>query len=390
MLQADLTDELERLATAGLLRRIRPVRPLGNARVELCRRTLIDFSSNDYLGLAGTEALARGAARAANEFGASARGSRLVTGTYPLLAALESRLATLKRKEAALVYPTGYMANIGVLGGLASRGDLIVIDRLSHASIVDGARLSRADLRIYPHKDAGALDAMLSRLRGRFRRVLVVTDSLFSVDGDLAPLGEIASVARRHGAITVADDAHGTGVYGADGRGVLEHLGVEDEIDIVVGTLSKALGCQGGFAAADQRVVDLLVNRSRSFIYTTGLAPPICGSALAALEIVETQPQLRRSLWANVRRLARALGNAGVTVGASAGPILPVIVGSAGKALAVSAGLEKEGYLAVAIRPQTVPAGTSRIRLSVSAAHTPGDIDGLVRALLRVLVKPGQ
>jgi len=383
--QTDVADDLRRLDDEGLRRHLRAVRPLRGGRVELDGVVLVDFSSNDYLGLASCPELARAGARAAEKYGSSARASRLVAGNYPLLAELESALAEFKRTEAALVYPAGYMANLGVLSALAGKGDLVVMDRLAHASIVDGARLSGAVLKVYRHRDVADLDAILVRRRADSRRAFIVTDTVFSMDGDLAPLADIASVARRHGAMTIVDDAHGTGVYGACGRGVLEHLGAEGEMDVVVGTLSKALGCQGGFVAADREVVDFLVNRSRSFMYTTGLAPSICGSALAALELIRTRTGLRQRLWTNAFRLKEGLERAGIASGEATGPILPVVVGSARKALAVSRKLEQAGFLGVAVRPPTVPRRASRIRLSAHAAHSGDDIDGLVAVLAAAL-----
>jgi 8-amino-7-oxononanoate synthase len=342
-------------------------------------RACVAFCSNDYLGLARDPDVRAAAAAAAAAYGAGAGAARLIAGEHALLHELEQELAAWKGTQAALVFPSGYMANLGVIAALAGPGDRVVVDRLAHASIIDGVRLSRARLNVFPHNDVERLSAILARPHAG--RTLVVTESVFSMDGDCAPLAALAACAEAHGAILIVDEAHALGVYG-NGRGLAAELGLTARIGALVGTLSKALGSQGGFVCGSRLLVEYLVNSARPFVYTTGLAPACAGAALAALRIVRNDHNRIARLWDNVQRVRAGLR---VQVRDGNGPIIPVLCGSAAAALHVADGLLRRGYLAPAIRPPTVPHSGARVRLTISAAHTPAHCDGLLAAIHSLL-----
>jgi 8-amino-7-oxononanoate synthase len=374
-----IDDELRDLEGRGLRRRLRVVQGPQGPRVTVEGRALRLFCSNDYLGLANHPALIAAAQEAVERYGYGTGASRLVCGTMEAHAALEGRLAGFLGTEGALVFPSGYAANVGVIPALVGQGDAVLLDRLSHASIVDGARLSGAKLLVYPHRDVERLREVLGRHAG-FRRRLIVTDGVFSVDGDIAPLREIQALARQHGAILMVDDAHGTGVLGATGRGTLEHFSL-DPVDILMGSLSKALGASGGFIAGGRRLIDYLINRSRGFIFTTALPPDACAVSTAALDLVASQPGLRERLWQNVARVRGGLLEMGLDLMGSETQILPVRIGDAKRAVEVSDFLYERGIFLSAIRPPTVPEGESRLRLTVTAAHDEEDIGCLLEAM---------
>ncbi|HET7584519.1 MAG TPA: 8-amino-7-oxononanoate synthase [Gemmatimonadaceae bacterium] len=387
-LDSALRAELESLDSLGLRRTLREVRRLHGAVVEVDGREMVDFASNDYLGLAADRRLADAARDFLADEGVGAGAARLIAGNHPAHEALERALAALKNTESALLFPTGYMANVGAIAALAGRGDVIYSDALNHASLVDGCRLSRATVRIVPHNDTAALDAMLAAERSRFRRALIVTDSVFSMNGDLAPLPALIDVARRHGAWTYVDDAHATGVLGPNGRGAVEHWQVEGEVDVIMGTLGKALGCAGAFVAGSAALRELLLNTARAFMFTTGSPPAIAAAALAALRVAEEEPWRRTRLAENGERLRRALGEQGVAAavatGAPAGRvphIVPIIIGESTNVMRAGGALRDRGFLVGAVRPPTVPAGTARLRITVSAAHEHAQIDALARAI---------
>ncbi|HWZ57391.1 MAG TPA: 8-amino-7-oxononanoate synthase [Gemmatimonadaceae bacterium] len=381
VVSADLNEalaaELDRLSGAGLLRTLRPVSGRQGARVRVDGREMLDFSSNDYLALAGDPrvAAAATAALASGPLGAGA--ARLISGDHPLHEALERALADYKRTEAALLFGSGYLANIGTIPALVGPRDVIYADRLNHASLIDGCRLSRAEVRTFAHNDMAALADMLAADRGRFRRRLIVVDSVFSMDGDLAPLCELVPLARAYDAWTYVDDAHATGVLGQGGRGSAEHWAVEGQIDVIMGTLGKALGTAGAFIAGSRTLIDYLTNRARAFVYTTASPPAIAAAALEALRIATTEPERRTRLRAAARRLRSGLG----IDGPNDGHIIPIPFGDADRTMRVAAALNDQGFLVGAIRPPTVPDGTSRLRLTVSAAHEPADIDALLTAV---------
>ena len=400
---------LEDLRARGLYRRLVALGSAAGPRVRVGGRELLQFASNNYLGLANDPRVKEAARRAIEKWGWGAGASRLVAGHTEAHEALEADLAAFKHTEAALVFPTGYQTNLGVVGSLVGRGDLVLSDRENHASIYDAVKLSGARLVRYAHADAGdaarafedrrgerngvrrvnIADRFRGRLtgepraeaRGELKRRLLVTDTVFSMDGRLAPLQALALLAEREGAMLVLDEAHATGVLGPTGAGLAEEIGLESGITASVGTLSKALGGIGGFVAASRAVCDLIVNRGRSFIYTTALPAAACEAARAALKIVRAEPERRRRVLALAERLRGALREKGFDSGQSETQIVPVLVGAPERALALAAALLEKGIFCPAIRPPTVPPGTSRLRVSLTAEHTEEDVERRVSAL---------
>jgi 8-amino-7-oxononanoate synthase len=374
---------LDTLARRSLLRRLRTIDSAPGAEVELEGRRILLFSSNNYLDLATHPRVTEAAINAIRRYGVGAGASRLVSGSLRPHRELEERLAAFKRVEAALVFPTGYQANLGLITTLAEDCSVLYADRLCHASLIDACRLCDVPLRVYRHRDHAQLTRLLQRGRAP-RPALVVTDGVFSMDGDLAPLPELDKVAEQAGATVVVDDAHGTGVMGATGRGTMEHFGLEDRPLVQMGTLSKALGGLGGFVAGSRDLIEYLVNRARAFIYTTALPPAQAAAAIAALDVIEDEPERRERLWVLRRRLHDGASQAGFDTLDSRSPIIPLLIGDAEAALRLSETLLSHGIYAPAIRPPTVPAGTSRIRLSVTAGHTPAQIDHLLEVLQKI------
>ena len=338
-------------------------------------RRLLSFSCNDYLNLSRHPAIIKAAVEAAQRYGVGAGASRLVTGNHPLYDELESRLARLKGTEAACVFGSGYVANIGIVPALAGGGDLVLVDELSHACIHAGAKLSGATVQRYRHADLAHAEALLVEHRGRHAHALIATDGVFSMDGDLAPLEDLSTLAQRHDAWLLVDDAHGLGVVG-QGRGSSFANGGAD-VPLQMGTLSKAVGAYGGYLCASQAVIDLMRTRARPFIYSTGLPPPVVAAAIAALELIERDRALTDAPLRKARLFTRALN-----LPEAQSAIVPVIVGEAEAALAASEMLENEGFLVVAIRPPTVPPGTARLRFAFTALHPEAEIErlaGIVR-----------
>ena len=367
-----LNEELDKLKSSDLYRSMRTLSSGQGPLVEIDGRIVVCLCSNNYLGLAERKELRQAANEAAEKYGTGAGASRLISGNLSLHEELEEELASFKGSEAALVFPTGYMANLGTVCALVEKGDLVISDRLNHASIIDACRLSGATFRVYPHKDMDGLERALLRSH-EFRRRLIVTDAVFSMDGDVAPLREIVELAVKNGAILMVDEAHGTGVLGENGRGASEELGVEDWVDVTMGTLSKAAGCYGGYVSGRRELIELLKNKARTFIYTTGMPPPVCGAAIAALKIIRDEPELRQRLRKNSLLVRRTLGYDDAEIPT---PIIPVVVGEASAATELSASLLEAGTLLPAIRPPTVPTGTSRLRVSVMATHTRDQLKG--------------
>jgi len=377
---SDWRKTLDELARAGLLRRPATVEGRQGPHVRVNGEEYLCFCSNNTLGLAGHPALAEAAKAAVDEYGTGSGASRLVSGTMTVHRELEDAVARFKGVEAAIVFPTGYMANVGTIPALVGKGDTAYCDRLNHASLFDGCRLSGAALRVYPHKNVGKLDELLAR--GREGRALVVTDTVFSMGGDLAPLPELADVCERRGAILMIDEAHATGVLGETGRGAAEHFGIEPgRIPVVMGTLSKAVGSLGGYVAGSRDLIDLLLNRARSFIYTTAPPPAVCAASIAGLRLIGQEPKRREALWARTKQLQDGLRSLGLEIGPTETPITPVIVGESDAAVALSKTLFERKILAPAIRPPTVPEGTARIRLTPMATHTAEDITELLAGL---------
>jgi 8-amino-7-oxononanoate synthase len=389
--EAVLEAELAELAALGRRRVCPELAGPSRTSVEVSGHPRLSFCSNDYLGLAEHPALAAAATESALREGFGASASRLVSGDLPAHRRLEQALARFFGRPAALVFPSGYQTNIGVLTALAGPDDVIVSDALNHASIIDGCRLSRARIAVYSHGDADLAARHLNEARGARRRILV-TESLFSMNGDAAPLGPLAEAAQRHDAVLIVDEAHAVGVLGPRGRGLCAAAGVEPEV--LIGTLGKALAAGGGFVAGSRVLHDLLINRARSFIFTTALPPPVAAGALAALEIVDSPEGERRRvlLRSHADQLAPQLAalrrpRPGVTGAETLGetvagsPIQPFIVGSDAAALALSAVLADRRIFVPAIRPPTVPVGSARLRITLSASHTSADLDRLVGAL---------
>ncbi len=347
--------------------------------VERDGRRLVNLSSNNYLGLAGHPAIAEAMARA-SERGAGATASRLVVGTDREVLELEERIAAFDGAEAALLFGSGYLANVGVLSALVGRGDAVFSDRLNHASIIDGIRLSRAAVHRYEHGDAEHLEALLSAADPSGRR-LIVTESVFSMDGDVAPLEAIADLAGRHGAALVVDEAHAGGVFGPEGQGYVHELGLAERVDLTIGTFGKAFGVYGAYASGRRLWIDYLVNTCRTFIFTTGLPPAVIGGIGAALDLVRDAGDLRRELLSKAGRFRGRLDELGFDTCGSTTQIVPAVVGENDAAVAFAHALQERGVLGVAIRPPTVPEGTARVRFSLTAAHTDEHVEHALAAI---------
>ncbi|MCX6900374.1 MAG: 8-amino-7-oxononanoate synthase [Verrucomicrobia bacterium] len=374
------TAALEDLRAAGLLRQLRTVTGPQGSRIVVDGREVVNFSSNDYLGLANDPLLCNAAARGIERYGVGAGASRLVCGNLAPYAELEARLAGFKGKEAAIVFPSGYAANVGTICALVGKGDTVILDKLDHASIIDGARQSGATIRIYPHGDLNKLEKLLQSKR--VGRALVVTETVFSMDGDIARLREIVELKDRYGAWLMIDEAHATGLYGKRRRGVAEALRVEDHADVTLGTMSKALGCVGGFVCGSRALVDLLVNHARSLIYSTALPPAMVAAADAAVKFVMSQSgEVRCS---ELGKRADELRDGLLKLGFKdipRGAIMPLVLGSEMCAAACSRQLFERGFFVPAIRYPTVPRGAARLRLTVTASHTAEQIQNLLVAL---------
>jgi 8-amino-7-oxononanoate synthase len=366
----DPQSRLRELAARGLRRRTRRIDGPQGPWVELEGRRVLLLCSNNYLGLAEHPAVREAAARAAQELGAGSGSARLVSGTMAIHEELEARLAAFEGREAALLFGAGYLANTGVVSALAGPGTTVFSDALNHASIIDGCRLARAQTFVYRHCDLDHLEHGLREHGGG----LIVTDSVFSMDGDVAPLAELVALARRYGARLVVDEAHGTGAIGPGGRGACAAAGVASEVDVIVGTLGKALGSFGAYAACDHEIRDLLVNTARPFIFSTAPPPPSVAAALAALDVLEADPSLVRRLRVNGELLRSELAAHGLEHPPSDTQIVPIVIGDADAAVAACQRALDAGVFAQAIRPPTVPLGTARLRLAVMASHEPDDL----------------
>jgi len=374
-----LSTRLAALAGGTHARRERPVlvRTAGGDRA-LAGRAVVDFCSNDYLGLSTHPRVLEAAATALRRCGVGSTGSALVSGYSDHHAALEAELADFLGRERALLFPSGYLANIGVLQALSARGDRILIDRLSHASIIDAARYSGAAWRRFAHRDCARLAALLAGPAPAF----VATDGVFSMDGDVAPLADLAGLCRAPERLLMVDDAHGIGVLGPGGRGSVAAAGLDEAaVPILTGTLGKALGAGGAFVAGPARLVEAVLQQARTGIFTTALPVPVVAAARAALSLLREAPDLTERLGENVRRLRAGADAAGVALAPSATPIQPLVLGDAGATMAASTALLERGFHIQGIRPPSVPARASRLRITVSAAHTPAQIDRLVAAL---------
>jgi 8-amino-7-oxononanoate synthase len=379
-----MDDDLEDRRRRGLYRTRRRLQSGQGPHVRLGGRDLVNFASNDYLNLAADPRLARAAARAARRYGTGGGASPLVSGRLPPLRALERDLARWEETEAALVFSSGFAANLAVVGTLAGKPDAVFSDAANHASLIDGCRLSKARVHVFRHLHLDHLADLLVSEGGNTRRRLIVSDSVFSMDGDVAPVRELLELAERFDALLVLDEAHATGVLGGQGRGVTDELTPAERGSdrlVKVGTLSKALGSQGGFVCGSRQLVRWLVNHARPYIFSTALAPPAAAAARAALRIIADEPERRERLLRLAEELRRELRRLGCEVGGSRCQIVPIIVGDARRAVARARRLEGEGFLVPAIRPPSVPEGSSRLRISLTAGHTTEDVARLVAAL---------
>ena len=360
------------------LRTLKEYCPIDAVRVKRDNKEYLMMASNNYLGLTFDSRIIEGALKGAQQYGTGSGGSRLVSGTFPLFTELENELAKFKNTEKALVFNTGYMANVGTISAIADKNTIIFSDALNHASIIDGCRLSRGAVKAYSHCDVDELKYLLKQV-DRNARKLIVTDGVFSMDGDIAPLDKLYELSRDNNALLMVDDAHATGTIG-NGHGTAAYFNLEKEIDIQLGTLSKSLGSVGGYVAANSTIIDYLVNTSRSFIFSTALSPADIGAALAALHVLETDTSVLGRLQENVNYMSDQLTSMGID-STNETPIFPILIGSNEDTLAVSDYLYEAGIIGTAIRPPTVPIGESRIRLTVTAAHTKEQIDYVCRSL---------
>jgi len=367
--------ELDELAAAGLKRELKDFVPDGSAlRGEFRGRRVVNFSSNSYLGLDSHPALKKAAIAALEKWPVGASASRLITGTGPWVKELEERTAAWKKREAALYFGSGYAANVGIIAALADRDTDIFLDKLDHASIVDGAILSRAKIHRYRHNDIADLERLLKRSTAA--RKLLVTDTIFSMDGDIAPLEDIVGLCRKYEALLIVDEAHASGVYGATGGGLMEERGLAGKAFLEMGTFSKGLGAAGAYVAGDRATIDYLINRARSFIFTTATPPMVCAACAAAIDIVRSDEGTRLR-----ERLQRHIATLRTVVPAAATPIVPIVLGDIPATMARYETLLEKGLLGLPVRPPTVPEGTARLRLSLSAGHITEEMAALVGAL---------
>lgn len=378
------TATLGALRERGTFRSLRTLDGPQGPRTRIDGRELLLFAGSNYLDLAAHPGVIEASVRAAREHGCAAGGSRLISGNLVLHERLEEEIAEHLGTETALVFATGYMANVGLIPALVGHGDAIVSDALNHASIIDGCRLSRADVHVFPHADLTALERALAQAARPGRRLLLVADGVYSMDGDVAPLPEMLALARRFGAMFVVDDAHGTGTLGKNGAGTVELLGGCEGVDAIVGTLGKALGSFGAFVAGSRALRELLVNVSRSFIFSCALAPPQVEAARAALGLVRREPWRRERLQANAARLRARLADHGISTAPSTTHIVPVVIGASDETMRACEALRERGFFAQGIRHPSVPDGTARLRLTPIATHCDSEIDALAEAVAAV------
>ncbi len=377
---AFLEDELDALKRKGLYRPLRVLASPQGAEVVIEGRRLINLSSNNYLGLTTHPRLTRAMVAATEELGAGSGAVRTIAGTMTVHEELESKLAEFKHTEAALVFQSGFTSNLAVLQVLVGEGDLIVSDALNHASIIDGIRLSKAERVIYRHRDLDDLEHHLEAAKGKYRRILVVTDGVFSMDGDITPLAGIVERAEAAGALVMVDDAHASGVLGKDGRGTVNHFHLDGRVDLQIGTLSKAIGVLGGYVASTQAMRDFLIHRARPFLFSTSHPPGVAAACSVALDVLREEPERIDRLWANTRRFKAELKRLGFETGASETPITPVIVGQGQLAMRLSDDLLEQGVFAQGIGFPTVPENLARVRTIVTAAHSEPQLDRALEA----------
>jgi 8-amino-7-oxononanoate synthase len=376
------SEKLDQIKKNGLYRKMRHLQTPQGPHIKIDGKDYLLLSSNSYLGLCSDDRLKQAALDAIEKYGVGSGGSRLTTGSYEIHQKLEEEIALFKKTEAALLFNTGYMANVGAISSIADKSWVIFSDSLNHASIIDGCRLSRAEIIVYNHCDTKDLARKVQDSANR--QALIVTDGLFSVDGDIAPLPAIVEIAKKNNILLMVDDAHATGVLGLSGGGTADYFGLSDEIDIQMGTLSKALASEGGFIAGKQSMIDYLVNTARSFIFSTALSPTTIAVARKALEIIRTEPQRRETLLTNSAWFRAELRKAGFDVAENDAPILSIVVGAPDSAVAFSNRLMERNIFVSAIRPPTVPEGTSRLRISIMATHTRDDLKQALNCIAEI------
>jgi glycine C-acetyltransferase len=384
-----LGDQLEALKQAGTYSRLRelqsPCRPVSR----FDGREVINLASNNYLGLTDHPKLIEVAVEATRKYGVGTGAVRTIAGTMDLNMQLERRIAAFKHSEACVVFQSGFAANSGTVAAILTPEDHIISDELNHASIIDGCRLSKAKIHVFPHKDAAAAERILGELESQPGRKLLITDGVFSMDGDIAPLPALVEAAERHGAIMMIDDAHSSGVLGRNGRGTVDHFGLHGRVDIQVGTLSKAIGALGGYVCGSKDLIEFLYHRARPFLFSTSHPPAVTATCMAAFDILEQEPERIENLWSNTKYFKNALTNAGFSTGLSETPITPIMVGEAKTAHAFSRALFEEGLFATGIGYPTVAKDKARIRTIVTATHTREQLDHAVEILVRVAKKMG-
>jgi len=381
------TSEIQNLKNIDLYRKLKLVQGSQGSCVSISGKKVILLCSNNYLGLANHPSIKKAANKAIKEFGCGSGASRLISGTMKLHSELEKKIALFKNTNSALVFNSGYHANIGTLSALMKKRDIVFCDELNHASIIDGCRLSGAEIAIYPHKDMGALERHLKKSKG-YKKRLIVTDSVFSMDGDIAPLPDIVFLAKKYSALTMVDDAHATGVFGKNGKGITEHFNLSsNEVDIQMGTFGKALGSFGAYIAGNNELIDYLINRARSFIYTTALPPAVPAASLAAIEMIQSKPDLRKKLWKNVDYFKKGLKKRGFENINSQSQIIPIIIGNSKKVVMASEYLFNKGVFVVGIRPPAVPRKKERLRITIMSSHTRKDLDSALNVLLKMKEK---
>jgi len=379
-----LVEELNSLKQAGLYRPLKELQSPQRPRSVIDGREVINLSSNNYLGLADDPRLKQAMIEATEAYGAGSGAVRTIIGTMTIHNKLEEKLAEFKHVEAAVVFQSGFTCNSGVIPVLVGEGDAVISDELNHASIIDGCRLSRAKIHRYKHADMDDLERVLKETDGQYRRRLIITDGVFSMDGDIAPLPDIVTLAEKYGCMTYVDDAHSSGVLGKNGRGSVNHFGLDGRVTVQVGTLSKAVGVLGGYVAGPRALIELLWHKGRPFLFSTSHPPGVAAACLKAIEIMEQEPERIERLWENTRYFKKGLNDLGFDTGHSETPIPPVIAGDAVKAMKLSDRLLEEGVFAQGIAYPTVPRGRARVRTIVTAAHTKEELDEALAAFAKV------
>ena len=380
---AFLSSELEALSQQGLYRRLRLLESEQRPRATVDGRQVINLSSNNYLGLTTHPRLRERAIEATRRFGVGSGSVRTIAGTMDIHMELERRLAEFKKTEAVVVFQSGFAANAGTVAAILGKDDVVISDELNHASIIDGCRLSRASIHVFPHKDVNAARQVLASLPASQRKLLI-TDGVFSMDGDLGPLPELCALAEEFGCIMMVDDAHASGVFGRDGRGTVDHFDMHGRVDVQVGTLSKAIGVLGGYVAGSRALVEFLCHRARPFLFSTSHPPGVAAACIAALDVLVEEPEIIDRLWENTRFFQSGLKALGFDTGATAGPITPIIVGDASLAMKLSDRLFEEGIFAQGIAFPTVAQGKARVRAIVTATHTREELQAALDAFGKV------